>query len=201
MSPSPIDGRLDAGAHDEDRNAGDQAVDINAGGAQRRGSDVVRSRLVAVGRGLGVAGLNRTSAASRSCPNFLENYVRSLGAEGARGPQMTTSPPSHPVSTRRKSGHNGSPNRSDFPTRCPTVAPDPLAPAKHCANILKYWCRLQDSNPRPTDYKSVALPAELNRRLDVGLSIRRRASPEKSAGGRLETGRPVSRRYEPNQQF
>ena len=25
------------------------------------------------------------------------------------------------------------------------------------------WCRLRDSNPRPTDYKSVALPAELNR--------------------------------------
>jgi hypothetical protein len=26
------------------------------------------------------------------------------------------------------------------------------------------WCRLQEWNPRPTDYKSVALPAELNRR-------------------------------------
>jgi hypothetical protein len=25
------------------------------------------------------------------------------------------------------------------------------------------WCRLQESNPRPTDYKSVALPTELNR--------------------------------------
>ena len=27
------------------------------------------------------------------------------------------------------------------------------------------WCRLEDSNPRPTDYKSAALPAELSRRL------------------------------------
>ena len=26
------------------------------------------------------------------------------------------------------------------------------------------WCRLSDLNQRPTDYKSVALPAELNRR-------------------------------------
>ena len=25
------------------------------------------------------------------------------------------------------------------------------------------WCRLRDLNPRPTDYKSVALPAELSR--------------------------------------
>ena len=25
------------------------------------------------------------------------------------------------------------------------------------------WCRLGDSNTRPTDYKSVALPTELNR--------------------------------------
>jgi hypothetical protein len=26
------------------------------------------------------------------------------------------------------------------------------------------WCRLEDSNPRPTDYKSAALPTELSRR-------------------------------------
>ena len=26
------------------------------------------------------------------------------------------------------------------------------------------WCRLQDLNPQPTDYKSVALPIELSRR-------------------------------------
>src|SRR5579872_5819977 len=26
------------------------------------------------------------------------------------------------------------------------------------------WCRLRDSNPRPTVYKTVALPTELNRR-------------------------------------
>ena len=25
------------------------------------------------------------------------------------------------------------------------------------------WCRLRESNPRPTDYKSVALPSELSR--------------------------------------
>ena len=27
------------------------------------------------------------------------------------------------------------------------------------------WCRLKDLNPQPTDYKSVALPVELSRRL------------------------------------
>ena len=27
-----------------------------------------------------------------------------------------------------------------------------------------YWCRLQDSNPPPDDYKSTALPDELSRR-------------------------------------
>ena len=27
------------------------------------------------------------------------------------------------------------------------------------------WCRQQESNPRPTDYKSVALPAELHRQV------------------------------------
>ncbi len=26
------------------------------------------------------------------------------------------------------------------------------------------WCRLEDLNPQPTDYKSVALPIELSRR-------------------------------------
>ena len=29
------------------------------------------------------------------------------------------------------------------------------------------WCRLQELNPRPTDYKSVALPTELNRRAQI----------------------------------
>ena len=29
------------------------------------------------------------------------------------------------------------------------------------------WCRLQESNPQPTDYKSAALPVVLNRRLVV----------------------------------
>ncbi len=29
--------------------------------------------------------------------------------------------------------------------------------------LRKKWCRLEDLNPQPTDYKSVALPIELNR--------------------------------------
>ena len=34
----------------------------------------------------------------------------------------------------------------------------------HCCEPLQYWCRLQDLNPPPPDYKSGALPDELNRR-------------------------------------
>ncbi len=45
--------------------------------------------------------------------------------------------------------------------------PDPMLP-KHVRYQLRYtelnWCRLQDSNPPPDDYKSTALPDELNRR-------------------------------------
>ena len=37
--------------------------------------------------------------------------------------------------------------------------------------LQKKWCRNQDLNPEPTDYKSVALPIELFRRMvgDIGL--------------------------------
>ena len=31
------------------------------------------------------------------------------------------------------------------------------------AMALNYWCRLRDLNPRPSDYKSDALPTELSR--------------------------------------
>ena len=44
----------------------------------------------------------------------------------------------------------------------------PLAPKASalpgCAT-LRFWCRLSESNGRPTDYKSVALPAELSRQI------------------------------------
>ena len=32
------------------------------------------------------------------------------------------------------------------------------------SGFFKHWCRLQDLNPQPTDYDSVALPIELSRR-------------------------------------
>src|SRR5579875_1261906 len=31
--------------------------------------------------------------------------------------------------------------------------------------MARLWCRLEDLNPQPTDYKSVALPIELNRHI------------------------------------
>src|SRR5256885_14256375 len=36
-------------------------------------------------------------------------------------------------------------------------------PKAGCTHIRGNWCRLQDSNPRPPDYKSGALPTELSR--------------------------------------
>ncbi len=38
-------------------------------------------------------------------------------------------------------------------------------------NPLILWCRLQESNPRPSDYKSAALPAELNRQSSCSDSV------------------------------
>ncbi len=40
---------------------------------------------------------------------------------------------------------------------------------------LEKWCRLRDSNSRPTDYKSVALPSELSRHTDHSEAVRKRA--------------------------
>ena len=45
------------------------------------------------------------------------------------------------------------------------IAPTPGLPGARL-NPLFYWRRLQESNPRPSDYKSAALPSELNRRAD-----------------------------------
>ena len=33
------------------------------------------------------------------------------------------------------------------------------------------WCRREDLNPQPTDYKSVALPVELRRQILMGVGI------------------------------
>ena len=37
----------------------------------------------------------------------------------------------------------------------------------HFATPPDKWCRRKESNPRPTDYKSVALPTELHRQLSI----------------------------------
>ena len=37
--------------------------------------------------------------------------------------------------------------------------------ARISASLCFVWCRHQESNPGPTDYKSVALPTELYRRV------------------------------------
>ena len=37
----------------------------------------------------------------------------------------------------------------------------------HFTNPPKTWCRREDLNPQPTDYKSVALPVELQRHISL----------------------------------
>ena len=84
-----------------------------------------------------------------------------------------------------------------------TSADDERRPSWKCTGIvgelrdggeqerMGIWCRLRDSNPRPTVYKTVALPTELNRRCarrcgyqrgSVGARARfRRGRPQRSA--------------------
>ena len=47
--------------------------------------------------------------------------------------------------------------------------------------MTRKWCRLRDSNSRPTAYKAVALPTELNRRAHFFLSATK--MPDKEQGG------------------
>ncbi len=44
----------------------------------------------------------------------------------------------------------------------PNFPNSPLPPETR-SFLREIWCRLEDLNPRPTDYKSVALPTELSR--------------------------------------
>ena len=39
-------------------------------------------------------------------------------------------------------------------------------PRNHCGIGVLYWSRLRDSNSRPADYKSAALPTELSRHIN-----------------------------------
>ena len=40
-----------------------------------------------------------------------------------------------------------------------------VRPLHHSSRITLKWCRREDLNPQPTDYKSVALPVELQRHI------------------------------------
>ncbi len=48
-----------------------------------------------------------------------------------------------------------------------------LVKIDHCVD---WWCRREDLNPQPTDYKSVALPVELQRQMEHGGSGRNRTA-------------------------
>ncbi len=50
--------------------------------------------------------------------------------------------------------------------RCLHSAYTARGPSKvNYVTVCFHWCRREESNPRPTDYESVALPTELHRRL------------------------------------
>jgi hypothetical protein len=47
-----------------------------------------------------------------------------------------------------------------------------VGPLHHSSMLIyvKQWCRREDLNPQPTDYKSVALPVELQRHITLSTS-------------------------------
>jgi hypothetical protein len=58
---------------------------------------------------------------------------------------------------------------------CRLIRPNAKKPCKAlwpCRDLITQlndkWCRLEDLNPQPTDYKSVALPVELSRLIRNG---------------------------------
>src|SRR5207249_8209837 len=61
---------------------------------------------------------------------------------------------------------------NSFPTRRSSDLYCQIRKSKHLQSVS--WCRLRDSNPRPRDYKSRALPAELSR---LGNKLPRRSAP------------------------
>ena len=63
--------------------------------------------------------------------------------------------------------------RADTPEK-----PKPRPLQRRRAGLLAFWSRRRDSNPRPSDYKSVALPAELLRLADRMVG-EMRACPER----------------------
>src|SRR3546814_3331005 len=59
------------------------------------------------------------------------------------------------------------------------------ADVRRQAQLSENWCRVSDLNGRPTDYKSVALPAELTRRAHCIAAFHGpRSSGRGSGGGR-----------------
>ncbi len=58
--------------------------------------------------------------------------------------------------------------RDGFEPSKPKVTDLQSVAFSHFATSPKKWCRNQESNPEPTDYKSVALPVELFRHFNGG---------------------------------
>ncbi len=130
----------------------------------------------------GVATAVRTTAPTAiSAVNILNRFIQCLlraapvGLVMLRRPLVQGEPDERRVATKRHK-------------------PPGLGPGRQAGDqfILLIWCRLRDSNPRPRDYKSRALPAELSRRCRVVRHRERVASPCRS----VRLARTVHRRFQ-----
>jgi hypothetical protein len=69
--------------------------------------------------------------------------------------------------------------------------------------MMGKWCRLEDSNPRPTDYKSAALPTELSRQLIViksffVLKVNLKTSIDNDGGNKISERRSLATLQNPS---
>lgn len=72
---------------------------------------------------------------------------------------------------------------SEPPLKLPPILTINFQISHHSIYAVVIWCRLRDSNPRPPDYKSGALPAELSR--PTYISITNRVAAQKPTGKRV----------------
>ena len=95
----------------------------------------------------------------------LQNYSLLLTLERVMGIEPTLSAwkaevlPLNYTRVRYNSG------RDDTIRTCDPLVPNQVLYQAELRPVKK-WCRREDLNPQPTDYKSVALPVELQRHID-----------------------------------
>ena len=113
----------------------------------------------------GHRGCSLTRKRTCNCGFATSDYINLTGAREAMHHEiLAVKSPSLIVSIHSSSAAYSSTQIRNGQLRCSPVLPKQLPQAGE-VNITPcfVWCRLRDSNPRPSDYKSDALPAELSR--------------------------------------